>query len=76
MVTKTRVKSKAKQDMTKAELIAIITKKTKKIPLRFQPMVRQSFLRGLRYKTKSELRRIATRMKIEVDRHGWDISIN
>ena len=73
MATKTRVKSKAKKDMTKAELIAVITRKTNVIPARFQPMVKRSFLSGLKYKAKPELKRIASRMKVEIDRTGYDI---
>ena len=69
MVTKTR----AKRVVTKAELLAVITQKTDKIPARFQPMVRRSFLNGLKYKTKPELKRIASRIKVEVDSTGYDI---
>ena len=67
------VKNKTKKDMTKAELIAVITQKTKKIPARFQPSVKRSFLDGLKSKTKPQLKRIASRMTIEVDRTGYDI---
>jgi len=69
------MKSKAIKDQTKTELIKVITAKTKKIPSRYQPMVKRSFLNGLKYKTKPELKRIASRMKVEVDRTGYDISI-
>lgn len=73
MVVKNRVKSKAKNDITKTELIRVITLKTSKIPDRFQSAVRNSFLNGLKYKTKSELKRIASRMRVKVDRTGYDI---
>ena len=73
MVTRTRSKSKAKKDMTKAELVRVITEKTAKIPAKFQPQVRATFLNGLKYKTKPQLKRIASRMVVEWDAHGWDI---
>jgi hypothetical protein len=66
-------KNKTKKDVTKAELIRVITQKTDKIPTRFQPMVRRSFLNGLKYKTKPELKRIASKIKVEVDSTGYDI---
>ena len=75
MATKTRVKTGTQRDMTKAELIAVITGKTKKIPARFQPAVKRSFLAGLKYRTKPELKRIASRMKVEVDSTGYDIRL-
>ena len=66
-------RSKAKKDMTKAELVELIEGKTAKIPVRFQPQVRVAFLNGLRYKNKAQLKRIASRMKVEWDAHGWGI---
>jgi len=69
------VKSRVKKDMTKAELIAVITKKTGKIPTRFQPWVKKTFLSGLKYKTKSQLKRIASKVEVEVDSTGYDIRI-
>ena len=73
MVTKMRPKGKSKRDMTKAELIDAITAKTHKIPARFQPSVKRNFLDGLKYRDKSRLQRILSRMRIEVDRDGYDI---
>jgi len=73
MVVKAKAKSKTKRDMTKAELIAVITKKTSMIPARFQPAVKRSFLSSLKYKAKPELKRIASKMKVEVDKTGYDI---
>ena len=67
------VKSKVKKNMTKAELIRVITQKTNKIPTRFQPIVKRTFLNGLKYKTKPELKRIASRIKVEIDSTGYDI---
>ena len=73
MATKTRVKSKAKKDMAKVELIAVITRKTSVIPAKFQPQVKVAFLSSLKYKTKPQLKRIASRMRVEWDAHGWGI---
>jgi hypothetical protein len=67
------LKNKAKKDMTKSELIAVITSKTKKIPTRFQPAVKRTFLNALKYKTRPQLKRIASRMRVEFDRTGYDI---
>jgi hypothetical protein len=58
---------------TKAELIKKIAKKTERIPTRFQPSVKRSFLSGLKYKTKPELERIYQNMRISVDKTGYDI---
>ena len=69
------VKNKIKKDITKAELIRVITKKTAKIPAHFQPMVKRDFLVGLKYKTKPQLKHIASRMIVEVDRTGYNITI-
>ena len=73
MVVKTRAKKAAKKDATKAELIATIVAKTHKIPTRFQLQVKAAFLNSLKYKTKPQLKRIASRMKVEWDAHGWGI---
>ena len=68
-----RTKNKVTKDLTKAELIEVIKGKTTKIPAKFQPQVRIAFLNGLRYMTKPQLKRISSRMKVEWDKHGWDI---
>lgn len=68
MVTRNRLM----KDMTKAELVDLIRSKTTKIPARFQPQVKTAFLSGLRYKTKPQLKRIASRMKVEWDAHGGE----
>lgn len=75
MVTKMRAKSKAKKDMTKAELIDAITRKTKKIPARFQPLLERDFLASLKRKTNTQLRHILSRMRVSVDSTGYDIRI-
>jgi len=53
---------------TKSEIIKEITKKAQ----RAKPMVRNVFLRGLKWRTKRELSSIDRSMKIS--RSGWDIS--
>ena len=58
-----------KQEMSKAELIGGITRKSQKAV----PMVRDIFNRGLKYRTKKELLRIYSKMK--VSRNGMEISI-
>jgi hypothetical protein len=63
----------AKKVTTKAELIAVITKKTRRIPARFQPTVKRTFLNGLKYKTVPQLKRLVSRIKVEVDKTGYDI---
>lgn len=59
-----------KKEMTKAELIDVIGKKVK----RLKPHFRESFMRRLKYKTKAELIRMATHMKVKVDKAGYDIT--
>lgn len=58
------------KDTTKAELIAIIKKKMHRV----KPSLASPFLRSLKYKKKSELKRIATRMHVKVDKTGYDIT--
>ena len=65
-----------RNEETKADLIAIIKGKTRKIPTRMQPAVKRSFLTGLKYKSKAELKRIASRMKVKVDKTGYDITFD
>ncbi|MDD5289115.1 MAG: hypothetical protein PHY28_08420 [Dehalococcoidales bacterium] len=64
--------TKAKMQ-TKADLIQIIIKNTRRIPARFQPAVKRDFLVGLKYKNKGQLKRIASKMIVEVDKSGWGI---
>jgi len=61
-------KSKAKKDMTKADLIKEISKKVK----RAKPFVKIHFLRGLKYQTKEELGQILKSARVSGD--GYDIS--
>lgn len=68
MTTKVRVA----KDMTKAELIAIIKKKARKV-IEKHPVLSVSFFRRLKYEDKATLRRIATRMRVIVDKDGYDI---
>ena len=56
-------------EMTRAELLQVISKKLG----RLKPHQRASVMRGLRYQTRAELQRKATRMRVEVDRDGYDI---
>ncbi len=63
------------KEKSKAELIGIIEQKTSKIPSRYQSQVRSNFLGGLKYKTKPELRRIASVMKVHIYKDGWGISL-
>ena len=58
------------KDMTKAELLDVIRKKL----MRLKPHQQASVMRGLKYQTKTELRRKAAHMKVEVDKDGYDIS--
>ena len=58
-----------KQEITKAEQIEEITRKSQKAI----PMVRRLFTGGLKYKTKKELSRINSKMR--VSRNGMEISI-
>lgn len=55
---------------TKAELIMIIKKKMRRV----KPSQATPFFRSLKYKKKSELKRIATRMKVKVDKTGYDLT--
>jgi hypothetical protein len=58
------------KDATKAELIAIIKKRMHKV----KPSQAAPFSRSLKYKKKSELKRIATRVKVKVDKTGYDLT--
>jgi len=55
---------------TKAEFLKVINKKLG----RLKPQQRASVMRGLKYQTKTELKRKAVHMKVEVDKNGYDIS--
>lgn len=57
-------------EMTKAELLEVISKKLGKL----KPHWRALVMRGLKYQTKAELRRKATHMRVEVDEDGYDVS--
>lgn len=58
------------KEMTKAELLNEIRQKLNKL----KPHQRASVMRGLKYRTKAELRRKASKMKVTVDKDGYDIS--
>jgi hypothetical protein len=70
MVIKTRGKTRAKKEMTKAELLNLISSKLR----RLKPHHRAEVMRGLKYQKKAELKRKATHMKVEVDKDGYDIT--
>jgi len=56
--------------MTKAELLSVIRGKLGKL----KPHQRENVMRGLKYQTKAELRRKASKMKVTVDKNGYDIA--
>ena len=68
MVTKARAHKETKA--TKADYISLIRRKMNRV----KPAIADPFLRRLKYKTKAELRRMATRMRVEADRGGFDIT--
>lgn len=59
---------KKTEEMTKAELIQAITVKVK----RAKPIVKNDFIRGLKYQNKTQLKRYLKKAK--VDRDGYGIS--
>jgi len=60
---------KGLKEMTKAELIKGIKRKVAKA----KPIVRDDFVRGLKYENKATLLRYFKKVKVERD--GWDISL-
>ena len=57
------------KEKTNAELIREIERKVR----RAKPFIRDGFVSGLKYKKKSELKRI--HKKVKVDRDGYGISL-
>jgi len=57
------------KEMTKADTLKAINKKLGKL----KPHQRASVMRGLKYQKKGELQRKLTRMRVEVDKDGYDI---
>lgn len=58
---------KAKEKMTKAELIRIISNKIKTV----KPFIRNPFIKSLKYKKLSELQRLARDIKADKDGYGF-----
>ena len=59
-------KTKAKREMTKAQLIQAIASKVK----RADPMIRDDLIRGLKYKDKATLVRYLSKVRVDSGGNG------
>lgn len=60
------VRSKAKKGMTKAELIKAIERKV----ARAKPLVKDDFIKSLKYHNKATLARYLSRVRVDSDGYG------